>query len=310
MTELLSAELTTSLSSGESAINLVFRNGETWRTESYSIPSADERYEEVLRLLQSKADGDTVFDVVSSEGAIHSFDERLREVVGPRFNFDFDAAVITYDGELIDNQIAVQILRLARLPKSETTDRHLKALVRFVENLYKNQSEFVRSQLFGWLTYTQTFESGFTITEDGCLLGYKGCAWGEDEDGEKFPQSINSGHAFADGVEYHGVIPNRIGSVVSMPRAEVTDDPAIGCSSGLHVGTHAYAEGWAKGCLLLVKVNPRDIVSVPTECEAQKIRCSRYEVLEMTEVEYTEPVYLYDEEWYDEVEDDEDDDWM
>lgn len=301
MTNLIEANVIEDLTSNSEALQLVFED-DSGQNKVFNIESTDAHYSAIKDAVHGYVQGDVedeyIFDLCSVEGNISRMSDNLADLPTNRFEFDFEAGVITYDGEVIDSQITNQIIRMAK-SESASNKKHLNALIKFVENLYKNQSEFVRQQFFGWLTYTQTFESGFTITEDGCLLGYKGCAWGE-VDGERVPVSINHGHAFADGVEYHGAIPNKIGSIVSMARSEVTDDPNIGCSAGLHVGTYSYASGWAKGVLLLVKVNPRDIVSVPTECDAQKIRCSRYEVLEVTEVEYTEPVYCFeddDEDW-------------
>ena len=63
-----------------------------------------------------------------------------------------------------------------------------------------------------------------------------------------------------------------------MPRGEVQHDPESGCSTGLHVGTYAYAQGYARAALLTVHVNPRDVVSVPTDCDAEKMRVCRYVV--------------------------------
>ena len=86
-----------------------------------------------------------------------------------------------------------------------------------------------------------------------------------------------------------------------MPRSEVEWDPSVGCHQGLHVGSWDYAAGFARGAVLTVYVNPRDVVSVPTDCDAAKMRCCRYTIGNVTEVAYTEPVV------YDELVDDDDD---
>ncbi len=76
-----------------------------------------------------------------------------------------------------------------------------------------------------------------------------------------------------------------------MPRSKVDDDTSAGCSTGLHAGTYRYASGFAQGRLLTVEINPRDVVSVPTDSDYQKIRTCRYTVVGVTEVEYTEPTW-------------------
>jgi hypothetical protein len=69
--------------------------------------------------------------------------------------------------------------------------------------------------------------------------------------------------------------------VIETERRQVDDNTHAECSYGLHVGSHQYASGFrgANGRLLIVKVNPRDVVSVPSDGAAQKIRTCRYEVV-------------------------------
>jgi hypothetical protein len=55
----------------------------------------------------------------------------------------------------------------------------------------------------------------------------------------------------------------------------------VGCHTGLHAGTWDYATTFSGDTLLLVKVNPRDVVSVPTDCNWQKIRTCRYTVVDV-----------------------------
>ena len=102
-------------------------------------------------------------------------------------------------------------------------------------------------------------------------------------------------------------------------RSKVVANSSIGCAVGLHAGTHEYASGFAQGKLVLVKINPRDVVSVPTDCDAQKLRVCRYEVLEEVQEKVDrvlwdiEPIEEDFDPEYDEDEsvlwDDEDDDW-
>lgn len=167
----------------------------------------------------------------------------------------------------------LSMLNEDNLPKDEVL---WKSYIRFLDNLHQNVNEEIRTQLFRWMAYENNAGHPFAITEDGCLVGYKGCGGSILE-----PVSVHSGFAIVDGVEMRGQIPNRVGSVITMPRSEVQYDPGVGCSYGLHVGTRTYAMQWAP-ILLRVKVNPRDVVSVPFECESQKMRVCEYTVLEVT----------------------------
>ena len=83
-----------------------------------------------------------------------------------------------------------------------------------------------------------------------------------------------------------------------MNRRKVSDDCTQGCGQGLHVGTYDYACSWAGsgGKVVLVRFDPADIVSVPSDCEHQKMRVSNYTVLSVARDIIEEDVYdEYDE---------------
>jgi hypothetical protein len=185
------------------------------------------------------------------------------------------------DGEEIANALTEQVLRFL----DEGVNDWLP-LVRFFENVQSNPNEHSREQLYAWLA-----AGAFTITVDGMIVGYKGVR----PTGEGY-ESINRGRAIVDGVEVSGAIPNNLGSVIEMPRGEVQHDPSVGCHTGLHVGTYEYANGFAQGALLEVHVHPRDVVSVPTDCSAQKMRTCRYVVIDIIDQPYTTAVKPYDYE--------------
>jgi hypothetical protein len=98
--------------------------------------------------------------------------------------------------------------------------------------------------------------------------------------------STRSGHAIVNGVDINDYVPQRVGDVVEMPRSEVTFDPSVSCSSGLHVADWGYANGMGN-TVLAVLVNPRDVVSVPTDYGDAKVRVCRYKVLEVRTEAYS-----------------------
>lgn len=79
-----------------------------------------------------------------------------------------------------------------------------------------------------------------------------------------------------------------------MNRDDVVLDPNRHCAAGLHVASYDYARSFS-GCprLMLVAVDPSDVVSVPTDCECAKIRVCRYTVLQ----DITELAAKYGEEF-------------
>lgn len=198
---------------------------------------------------------------------------------------------VLFDGTEIDNSLTNQIVRFL----DEGSD--FGPLVRFMENVMDNPNEHSRTQLYDWLN-----TRAFTISWDGRIVGYKGVR----EDSEYGYRSISSGHEpvyvenEAGEVSVHtGRIPNPLGSTVSMDRNLVQHDPSVGCHVGLHVGTYDYAKSFSGGTVLEVHVNPRDVVSVPTDCDWQKIRTCRYEVVDAIDEPYStglvDPDGAYDE---------------
>lgn len=180
------------------------------------------------------------------------------------------------DGEEVHNSLATQVCRFL----SEGVE-DWKPLVNFFENVQANPNEHSREQLYDWLS-----RRDFTITSDGMIVGYKGV----QKDGNGDYTSISRGTALVDGESFTGQIPNPIGALVEMPRGEVHHDPSSGCSTGLHVGTYEYARSFSRQALLEVHVNPRDVVSVPTDSDWAKMRVCRYKVIGTIDLPYSEAV--------------------
>jgi hypothetical protein len=171
------------------------------------------------------------------------------------------AGVVTFDGDEVHNSLADAIVRAMR----EGSD--FTGLVKFMENIYQNPRKHSRDNLFDWLN---THE--FTITPDGLLVGYKGV--------NADLGSCSSGPGIVNGQPVNGHLDNSVGNVLEMARSEVQHDPSVGCSVGLHVGTWDYASSFGP-VVVKVLVNPRDVVSVPTDCGWQKMRVCRYKVAEI-----------------------------
>jgi len=176
------------------------------------------------------------------------------------------------DGDKIEGRLADQIIESLKYG-----DEGLESLVNFLERLANNPNPEAVGQLYDWIEAS----GQFTIDADGMIVGYKGVT----NLGDGTFQSISSGRALVNGVEQKGRITQSIGDEVTMPRSEVQYDPMVGCSTGLHVGTFAYANSFGSH-LLEVRVDPRDVVSVPTECSAQKMRTCRYTIVGDIEREY------------------------
>lgn len=69
-----------------------------------------------------------------------------------------------------------------------------------------------------------------------------------------------------------------IGDIVRMDESKVDSNRNVHCSNGLHIATLGYAASFSGDALILVRVNPEHIISVPSDCNT-KIRASEYKIL-------------------------------
>lgn len=213
---------------------------------------------------------------------------------------------IFFDGDPIETGIEDHIVRLLRAEErgeDDGTGPGWEGLVNFLEKLQTNPDEESRESLYRWIS-----NRDITITPEGDLIAYKGVSIND----EGVSVSIHSGTAFVNDVKVVGRIPNKPGDIISMPRASVDIDRSVGCSTGLHAGTWDYASTFGNGRTLIVKINPRDVVSVPQDCNSQKLRVSRYEVIQEETKELDTPTYVsveypQDPDLDDELDEDDDD---
>jgi len=179
---------------------------------------------------------------------------------------------VWHRGEVVNDTIAKRILDFMAngLP--------VEPLTKFLENLYNNPSFNSRNQLYNFLEHEH-----LPITADGCFLAYK---------------SVQPNYT-----DHHtGKFSNTVGSVLSIDRRKVDDNPDNGCSHGFHAGSLEYATnfGGSDRKVVIVKINPADVVSVPTDCEYQKLRTARYEVV----TNYNGPLPKTYSETYNETDED------
>lgn len=188
-----------------------------------------------------------------------------------------DGKEVYFDGDPLRGEISDLIKKMFEEGKA----LDFKPLVNFLEKAKTNPSLKSVDDLYRWIK-----KGDLVIDPDGDIVAYKGV----NVNSEGISVSVHSGKAFVNGEEVIGYIPNVPGTVISMPRSNVDDNEAVACSTGLHAGTYSYASSFA-GRLLLVKINPRDVVSVPRDSSDQKLRVSRYTVLTQIDQRLTESFY-------------------
>ncbi len=197
--------------------------------------------------------------------------EVLEQVNG---NFEKDGFEIRndevfYQGERLPTVLADKVRSIAQegLP--------VKLFAKFWENLQQNPSASSVRELYDFLAYKE-----LPITEDGCFLAYKGLTSdGWSISGNKKTKVLQGK------VDGAGRIYNGVGETIEVRRYDVDDNRSNHCSFGLHVGSLEYAEDFAQGQVVIVKVNPKDVVSVPDDCSCQKCRVSQYKVVDAFESE-------------------------
>lgn len=146
-------------------------------------------------------------------------------------------------------------------------------MLNFMKRLFANPSSRAVKELYSWLAH-----KSLAICGDGCFLAYKSVTV---YDGSGFVDCYGREVETGDYVDkYTGTIRNNIGDINEMPRRKVNDDFQVGCSDGFHVGSLKYVtEVYSSNKQIICKVDPADVVSVPLDCECQKIRCCKYEVV-------------------------------
>jgi hypothetical protein len=184
---------------------------------------------------------------------------------------------VMLDGASVHNAVSERILHMVE----EGFDA--QPLMRFLENLMRNPSKTAIDELYLWLEGTS-----LPITEDGCFMAYKKVRSDymdfytgkvlnkpalllteEDLEYIKKPQG-NVVVTVQDGV-----------TTLNMPRGAVDDRRHNLCSTGLHFCSLSYLPCYhgGQGRVLLVKINPADVVSIPSDYNNAKGRAMSYQIL-------------------------------
>lgn len=246
---------------------------------SATITAADPNYGSVVQAILGVTDhaysGEEVMALINPTLRLRALTDELRRV-SERITY---ADGWFYDSRPMENALTKHIEKMY-----VAGDRNWQRYARFLDNLALNPSERSKRHLFRWMERHEV-----VLTEDGHLLMWKAIRG----DG----RSSHGGAAFVDGVLVEGRIPNKVGSVISMPRERVDPERGSACSFGLHVGNKTYAEwflrqqcGGITGRIVMCKVHPRDVVSVPSD-DSQKVRTCRYEVTDVSASTQFGPTY-------------------
>ncbi len=227
--------------SGNGTINAVINN------KNHTLPPSSEFYQAAKKALQEKNEEEFL--------KLCDFDQQFRSRSNDKVTFE--GGVIRHNGVEINNALTQRILELVKL------EFDFEPLVKFLDNLYKNPSQSAREELYLFLE-----ANSLPITDDGHFLAYR-----------RVDRDYTSLHSNPDGSKNK----NTIGAIVEMPRNMVDIDRDSTCSFGLHAASAAYIPYYGVagngGRTMIVKINPTDVCSIPSDYNNQKLRCCRYEVI-------------------------------
>jgi len=159
-----------------------------------------------------------------------------------------DAAVL-FEGNPVGDLLAKRMLEIFQQGIDVTP------YAMFMENVRANPASYVHQELYEWM------EKGkLPITPDGHLVAFK-----------KVRDDYKDCHT--------GRFDNSVGAVLEMDRASCNPDRHQHCSTGFHFCSPDYLSSFGGQRVMILKINPRDVTSIPSDYKFTKGRTCRYEVI-------------------------------
>lgn len=220
---------------------VVFIDGEV-----YTISSNHPNYRDIIQVLLDNTMSEFnkiyyVLDHVDVKSSIEKYaDGRIT----------IEEETIKYEG--LDIPMEALAERILKLRGDESSFEHL---VKFLDNLMANPSTDSRDDLYRFLS-----RNNLPITNRGTFLAYK---------------KVNINYKDV----HSNTFDNSIGAVVAMPREHVDPDRNNTCSAGFHAASYDYMDSYGGDKVVIVEIDPKDVVSVPVDHDDAKLRCCKYTVI-------------------------------
>lgn len=223
--------------------------------EPITIRSGQPRFGDVYALAKT-GDWESALEIMTADVA-KEIDQSLNG------NISIQNGEVCYKGKPVHDVISQKIVSMV-----EQGNKDYEPWVKFVDKLFQNPHDKSREGLFDFLCYKE-----LPLTEDGDVVAWKGVR------SDDWSVSGNTSTLVLQGeVDSDGRIKNSIGDTIEVDRADVDSERSNHCSYGLHVGSWDYASSFGHK-IKMVSFDPRDAVSVPTDCNFQKLRVCKYKVL-------------------------------
>jgi hypothetical protein len=238
-------------------------------TTPHTVSKNHITYNKLLAAIKA-GEWETVQDIIEPKQVVLNFGQGNVSVEGDK---------IFWKGREMHNALTKRMVAMIQ------EDFPVEPLVAFMENLMENPSKRAVHELYGFLE-----KNTLPITSDGCFLAYKKvrqdyfdvhsgtvlnkpAAYLTDEDTAALEEAAGKNNEVTvevvDGV-----------TVVSMERNLVDDDQNRTCSTGLHFCSQDYLRSFGGERIVILKINPRDVVSIPNDYNDSKGRCARYEIVD------------------------------
>lgn len=231
--------------------------------ELLQAPKSHANFTKIVAALTS-GDLSNIADLFNLRQAVVNF------VAGKDKAFTMQGDFLCLDGKPFTMEVTNKVLKM--IDAGNAAD----PIYRFLRKVRQNPLVSAQDELLLFCA-----ANGFMIHEDGDIIAYK---------------SVRG-----DYTDIHsGKFRNRVGDVVSMPRTAVDADRNRTCSAGLHFAAYEYASTWAGAIdgvsrrLMVMKINPADVVAIPSDYSNQKGRTWKYTVIaELTSGKPVAPKEVY-----------------
>lgn len=211
----------------------------------YVVTKTHRNYDAIKNAMRAK-------DFDSVEGLINVAAALVDYAQGTKIEVDAEAGVVLYNGTEVDDVIADHILEML------ADDFDIMPMVKLLGRIMSNPSERARKETYGWIRH-----NGMTITEEGFIVAWK-----------RVKDDFTS---FYDNKTMHTV-----GERTVLDRSQCDQDSTNTCSRGLHFCSHAYLPQYmsGRGQVLMLELDPADIVAIPTDYQFSKGRACGYKVVD------------------------------
>ena len=211
------------------------------KTESFD--KSDSRFHNLVSALREKKPTSVINSIID---ASNNFSD-----------FDLSDTGLTHsdNGDVMYGDWKVPDAVTGRLKDRVEFGLDIQPWVKFIHRLFDNPSYKAVNEL------AQFIERGdLPITEDGHFLAYK-----------LVQENYMDVHS--------GTVDYSIGKEVTMRRNEVDDNSSRTCSAGLHAASFKYLRNFPGKRLLILKISPADVVSIPVNYDDTKGRFCRVKVV-------------------------------